>query len=47
MTFWREQQLNNDYRREQMQQADKARELRDLKEQKTDTWSLFTRRHSQ
>lgn len=46
MSFWREEQLNADYRRELMKHAEQAREQRDLKEQKTDTWSLFTRKQS-
>lgn len=46
MTFWREEQLNAEYRRSTMQRAEQEREVRDLKEQKTDTWSLFTRKQS-
>jgi hypothetical protein len=46
MTFWREEQLNAEYRRDKMQRAEQEREVRDLKEQKTDAWSLFTRKQS-
>lgn len=46
MTFWRDEKLDASYRRERQARAEQERELRDLKEQKADAWSLFTRRQS-
>lgn len=46
MTFWREEKLNEAYRRECMEQAEKARLVRAVQEQKTEDRSLFTRKSS-
>ncbi len=41
MSFWKEQQLNNEYQRRMQQQADHQRQLQSLKEDNESENSFF------